>query len=273
MEGWQLTRPDSLNNEIERVYCAYCRGPMDISGIDWEQGYHTFCLKDVSEYKSELNAKLEIVKELEISLGRSIPEYMYSDWRKYYNRIYNGCLIQGRELTGLKLRGCKLSKFPESILAFDNLKYLDLSSNTLTEIPESIQSLKELKVLGLSKNKFEIFPEVITGLDLEDFRIGKNPFDFPADCIRYPETFRNLNRPIKHGLYVTPPPSIGKLTNLQILDLEGVKISTLPDEFANLQELQQINLAGNRFTEIPNILKWLPKLRLVKLNRNSRLRQ
>jgi|GEM_PF-5478009 len=59
----------------------------------------------------------------------------------------------------------------------------------------------------------------------------------------------------------TLPESIGNLRKLRILDLRFNKISDLPSAFALLQNLQQVNLGDNEIRHIPECVYKLPLLR------------
>lgn len=59
----------------------------------------------------------------------------------------------------------------------------------------------------------------------------------------------------------TLPPEIGKLTNLECLDISFNRISTLPMEMKELKKLKKLNLSGNRYlSKVPEVLKEMPWL-------------
>ena len=59
------------------------------------------------------------------------------------------------------------------------------------------------------------------------------------------------------------PDAIGNLTSLKELHLWGNELKTLPDSIRNLQNLRVINISGNGFTAVPEPLLTLPQLRRV----------
>ncbi|XP_031397386.1 protein NSP-INTERACTING KINASE 1-like isoform X1 [Punica granatum] len=69
----------------------------------------------------------------------------------------------------------------------------------------------------------------------------------------------------------TLSPSIGNLTNLQIVLLQSNNIrGPLPLELGKLSKLKTLDLSGNLFTgEVPSSLSHLTNLRYLKLNNNS----
>ncbi|KAA8532801.1 hypothetical protein F0562_033071 [Nyssa sinensis] len=69
----------------------------------------------------------------------------------------------------------------------------------------------------------------------------------------------------------TLSPSIGNLTNLQIVLLQNNNISgPIPSEIGRLPKLQTLDLSNNLFTgEIPSSLAYLKSLQYLRLNNNS----
>lgn len=118
----------------------------------------------------------------------------------------------------LELRKEKLTEFPEEILKFRNLQYLDLTKNRLTEIPSSIDTLRDLQVLILSKNSIESLPKEIGRL----------------------KNLRTLN--VNQNELVGLPPQIGNLENLQYLDLWSNNISYFPEQMRYLKNLKVMDL-------------------------------
>ena len=57
------------------------------------------------------------------------------------------------------------------------------------------------------------------------------------------------------------PSDIGKLVNLECLDLSFNKFSTLPPEFSQLRKLRVLNLMGTRYlSKLPAVVSELPSL-------------
>ncbi len=65
------------------------------------------------------------------------------------------------------------------------------------------------------------------------------------------------------------PKEIGQLTNLQQLDLYGIKLTTLPIEIGQLTNLQYLNLSRNKLTALPIEIGQLTNLQQLDLSNNQ----
>ncbi|QXC32788.1 leucine-rich repeat-containing protein kinase family protein [Aeromonas sp. FDAARGOS 1407] len=78
---------------------------------------------------------------------------------------------------------------------------------------------------------------------------------------------------ISENLAVFPPEILSLKETLEVLDLTGNQLSTLPDELAGFSKLRIIFCSENRFTELPEVLGRCPALTMVgfKANRIARV--
>ena len=64
----------------------------------------------------------------------------------------------------------------------------------------------------------------------------------------------------------TLPASIGKLTNLECLDVSFNRVSSLPPEMKSLKNLKTLNLSGNRYlAKLPEVIKEISSLETLIL--------
>lgn len=70
------------------------------------------------------------------------------------------------------------------------------------------------------------------------------------------------------NLTVFPPEILSLKETLEVLDLTGNQLSTLPDELAGFTKLRIIFCSENRFTELPEVLGRCPALTMVGFKAN-----
>lgn len=127
--------------------------------------------------------------------------------------------LPANEVFRLSLKKSKLTKLPEEIYKFTNLRYLDVSGNQLKEIPVELANLKHLQYLDFSDNLLTKVPK----------EIGE--FDSLTVLI------------LNHNDLVTLPIEIGALKTLTELHLWGTTIVSFPSSIVLLKEtLKEIDL-------------------------------
>ncbi|NEO36773.1 MAG: GTPase [Moorea sp. SIOASIH] len=67
----------------------------------------------------------------------------------------------------------------------------------------------------------------------------------------------------------TVPESIGKLTNLTTLNLSGTQLTTVPESIGKLTNLTKLNLSGNQLTIVPESIGKLTNLTELNLSKNQ----
>lgn len=73
---------------------------------------------------------------------------------------------------------------------------------------------------------------------------------------------------LSENLAVFPPEILSLKETLEVLDLTGNQLSTLPDELAGFGKLRIIFCSDNRFTELPEVLGRCPALTMVGFKAN-----
>lgn len=112
---------------------------------------------------------------------------------------------------------------------FGGLQILDLHGNMLSRLPLGIRRLLRLNSLNLSNNNLkmehiQILSEVAS---LTELKLANNSLE---DMLM---------------------PDISRLTKLEVLDLRGNAITSLPEGIAELGCLRVVNLAENKLTSLP----------------------
>jgi hypothetical protein len=73
---------------------------------------------------------------------------------------------------------------------------------------------------------------------------------------------------LRAGLTTFPPEIFDLADTLEILDLSGNELSSLPDELPRLRRLRIVFASNNRFTELPEVLGRCPNLEMVGFKSN-----
>ncbi|KAJ5373823.1 Leucine rich repeats (2 copies) [Penicillium concentricum] len=127
-------------------------------------------------------------------------------------------------------------------LQFGGLETLDLHGNILKSLPMGLRRLQNLRTLNLSNNSLDMSNiEIITEIkSLTDLKLANNQLQGELTAV------------------------IGRLPNLEFLDLRGNALTKLPDELVGLSSLRTLDVSENKFTSLP--FEVLSKLPLKTLN-------
>ncbi|HAS41894.1 MAG TPA: hypothetical protein DCS93_15545 [Microscillaceae bacterium] len=193
--------------------------------------------------------------------------------------------------------------FPEVLVHYPNLEYLDISHNQLSRSLLSQGKMPQLKTLNLSFNRFKKFPilfaeafpklevldlsfnhltqitdqvaelEQLKVLNLSHNQLGKFA-QKSTDRYRYAlplkisflESLTHLY--LQHNGLEKLPPGIGLMEDLQELDLSDNLLTEFPIEICEAEKLEVLNIAHNQISYIPAHLKEMPKLRQLNLSGN-----
>lgn len=128
--------------------------------------------------------------------------------------------------------------FPDMSLAtdleggtiFGGLQFIDLHGNNLNELPNGLTSLGRLTNLNLSRNRLTNTCMAV---------IGQIP------SLRQLQLANNLLEGALHD-------SVGKLVNLELLDLQDNSITDLGSALREMIKLRNLAVAGNRLISIPS---------------------
>jgi Leucine-rich repeat (LRR) protein len=114
-------------------------------------------------------------------------------------------------------------------LQFGGIETLDLHGNVLKSLPMGLRRLQNLRTLNLANNSLDMANiEIITEIEsLMDLRLANNQLQGELTA------------------------AIGRLRNLEFLDLRGNALTQLPDKFVELNSLRTLDVSENKFTSLP----------------------
>ncbi|CAH1249879.1 LRRIQ4 [Branchiostoma lanceolatum] len=207
-------------------------------------------------------------------------------------------ISQLQKLRELKLDNNLLTQLPQAITTLPDLHHIDLSDNKLETLPDGFSRL-QLHGLDLRSNGFKEIPEEVCSLlQLNTLSVGGNPLkclpdkisqltglrtifinicqfdEFPRQVLQLEGLERLLiGNWAGFGKPSPVPEDIGRLKNLQVLDLQNSRLESLPDGVGELKQLKYLGIAGNRFTSVPKQIMNLSNVEKLNLseNRISRL--
>lgn len=168
-------------------------------------------------------------------------------------------VLIGTKLSNVDLSCCDLEEFPIELFSLaPSLESLNLSGNQLSKLPEDLSCFTQLRVLFFAQNKFDHIPP----------QLGKLPnlymLSFKNNFLRFID--EAALSPSIAWLILTDnelsviPRSIGRLKHLRKCMLAGNKITHLPDEMMDCRELELLRIAANKLEKLPEWLLNLPKL-------------
>jgi internalin A len=186
----------------------------------------------------------------------SVLHYLTKD-SKIYDRI-----------EVLTLNVSKLNKFPDLILEFKNIKYIDIQWTSIGLLPKAINNLKSLKIFKLPLFLKKL-PSSIYNLDnLEALDL----YSTDLNIKQLPKTITNLIKlrklTLPESLEILPE-SIGDLKSLEILELFQTEVTELPESIGSLKNLEILDLSITGVKELPETIGKLGNLKELYLNRTK----
>lgn len=222
---------------------------------------------------------LQLEKEYKIEITEVFSINEFTDYENEKNNYY---LLQENKIIGLKLEHISNWNF-DSIIDFQDLKYLKLQKNFITKI-EGIAHLADLDYLDLSSNSIT----KIEGLDnlhnLKKLQLDENNIsrieglenlknienlNISRCIISKIEGLDNLKKLETLHLYmnqISKIEGLKKLVNLRKLSFWNNKISKI-EGLDNLTNIRNLDLSENEISKIEN-LEHLKNLEELQLNEN-----
>jgi len=149
----------------------------------------------------------------------------------------------------------------------ESLETLHLYFNNLDSIPDEIGHLYSLTVLFLAYNNLTSLPD-LSGLELlQELFLAGNKLGEIHESIWKLYNLRQLFLQCT-GLEGDLPELLGGLTSLEILDISGNSISSIPSSIQNLELLSRLNASHNQLSTLPESIDELRELEELDLTHN-----
>ncbi|KAK1385753.1 hypothetical protein POM88_023488 [Heracleum sosnowskyi] len=174
-----------------------------------------------------------------------------------------------RNLKVIHMRNSKLPKIQDNV-SFPDVEELLLQPNfDLSCVPSSfVERLLALKVLNMSKTSIKTIPSwVFKFIKLEQLiLIGCEHLTEVSDGIGALENLKLLDLSGCSSLFEVPNLFIEQMPTLEVLDLSGTSIKTLPDSVSRLIKLEELRLRHcELLKELPQEIGRLESLRVLDL--------
>ncbi len=162
---------------------------------------------------------------------------------------------------------------PPVLLELPRLEALDLDNTKINQLPSSgtqqpSSVCVNMIVLSLANNFLPSLPQHVldmnrlTSLDISHNLLGELP-DNIGDRLTQLEILQ-----LNGNQITTCPASIGNLSQLNLLSMNGNKLVQLPREIGQLKRLKTLLLESNRLTQLPDSLAELTSLETLVLSDN-----
>ncbi|OVA18471.1 Protein kinase domain [Macleaya cordata] len=236
--------------------------------------------------------RLQNLKELRLSINNltgTIPPSLYNLSSLVYfalpsNRLWGEIPSDiGEKLPKLIEFNFCINKFtggiPGSLHNLTNIQIIRMADNLLEgSVPPGLENLRSLRMYNIGYNRIEGSLNFVASFSnsphLEFLALDGNLFEgVIPESIGFNLSAKSLTKLYLGGnrLNGKIPTSIGRLTNLALLNLSHNSISgEIPPEISQLENLQMLGLAGNKISgEIPSSLGSLRKLNKLELFGNE----
>jgi Leucine-rich repeat (LRR) protein len=167
--------------------------------------------------------------------------------------VFPNSIKNFKNLKTLSLRRCPsvhLEALFEQIKDLPNLTELQIVFSEKAKLPENIGLLKRVRNLDLNGNKLNELPIGLSNMtSLETINLHNNPYlDMDNAC-----------------------QILAKTASLKSVKLSGCKIVTLSDNLGKLSQINELDLNLNSIEVLPTGLDGLKNLRSLNLSKNSKL--
>ncbi|XP_047143282.1 leucine-rich repeat serine/threonine-protein kinase 2 isoform X2 [Hydra vulgaris] len=148
----------------------------------------------------------------------------------------------------LNLSSNKLQEVPEELFRLPKLCSIDLSQNKLRHLPNVKEWSPSLTTITLKSNLLESFPSNVEGLLVKYLYLAYNRLDCVPESICNLKCLETLDISQNVDIHSLPV-SMGKLSKLTQLDLDGLTITDPPSENKTSREILNLLIEKLRYSK------------------------
>ncbi|XP_051011849.1 leucine-rich repeat-containing protein 69 [Acomys russatus] len=150
-----------------------------------------------------------------------------------------------------------------------NTKIITLSRKKMTKMPSGLEKLPGLRTLYLQNNFIcKVCPELSTLTKLTLLNMGNNLFEEVPEELKHLKSLKKLHL-FGNRICRIAPGVFDGLQELVLLNLNGNRLTSLPQEISRLRNLTYLSISHNKLTRIPTELCSLEHLSVLYLNYNQ----
>ncbi len=239
---------------------------------------------------------------LQLPRAVAVPEYtVLSSLNLDRNQLKSlpDWLFDFSNLVELSVDFNQINQWPDGITRLDLLEWLEFGDNQIAAVPKEMAGLGNLSFLDLEHNPLSEADRAFLRERFPSATVNVKTFEDTYRFYRYSSLEEALKDPRKvykldlsnQGL-TSLPDSIGVLTNLESLYLQGNPLEhipqsiwklnmlqalelhsqgtlVIPDEIGEFTNLERLDLADNQIKALPDAIGKLEKLKYLNLSKNQ----
>ncbi|XP_065658516.1 uncharacterized protein LOC136083035 [Hydra vulgaris] len=148
----------------------------------------------------------------------------------------------------LNLSSNKLQEVPEELFRLPKLRSINLLENKLRHLPNVKEWSPSLTTITLKSNLLETFPSNVEGLLVKYLNLASNRLDCVPESICNLKCLKTLDISQNVDIHSLPV-SMGKLSKLTQLDLDGLTIIDPPSEKKTSKEILNLLIGKLRYSK------------------------